>query len=58
MAKPLNHDRRVRALLTAKVGKGSNPVAKAMILQSRGGRHTDRRKEASRKACRGGASWA
>jgi hypothetical protein len=57
MSKPMNHDRRVKALLTAKVGKGSDPIAKAMIVQKRGGHHGDARKEASRRACRGGASW-
>lgn len=56
MAKPLNAKRRLQALLTS-APKGSNPVARAMIVQKRGGRHTDRSKEAARKACRGGASW-
>lgn len=56
MSKPLNHDRRIRALLTT-TNKGSNPVARAMIVQKRGGHHGDARKEASRKACRGRSSW-
>lgn len=56
MAKPLNAKRRLHALLTS-APKGSNPAARAMIIQKRGGRHTDRSKEAARKACRGGASW-
>ncbi len=58
MAKALNHDRRVRALLTRPVNKGSNPVALAMIVQKRGGHHGDARKDSSRKACRGRvSSW-
>lgn len=57
-AKPLNHDRRVHALLTKPVSAGSNPVARAMIVQKRGGHHGDARKESSRKACRGRASWS
>lgn len=52
MSKPMNNKRRLKALL-APGAKGSNPVARAMILQSRGGHHGDKRKEASRHACRG-----
>ena len=53
MKKPMNHSRRVKAL-ASKGNKGSNPIALAMILRSAGGRHTDRRKESNRYACRGG----
>lgn len=52
MAKPMNQKRRVKALF-APSAKGSNPVARAMILASRGGHHGDKRKETSRAACRG-----
>jgi len=53
MARPMNMERRIRAALSATPTRGSNPVARAMIIQSRGGRHVDRKKEASRRACRG-----
>jgi hypothetical protein len=53
MAKPMNMERRIRATFSAKPARGSNPVARAMILQKRGGRHPDRKKEAARRACRG-----
>ena len=37
-----------------KAPKRRNPVVQAMIARSaKAGRHTDKRKEASRKACRG-----
>lgn len=51
--KPLNHQRRIKALLNKEIDQGSNPVAKAMIVQKRGGYHPDARKVASKKACRG-----
>jgi len=53
MARPMNMERRIRTALSATPARGSNPVARAMLVQSRGGRHTDRKKEASRRACRG-----
>lgn len=40
--------------MSKKAPKRRNPVVQAMIARSaKAGRHTDRRKEASRKACRG-----
>jgi hypothetical protein len=58
MKKPLNHHRRIRALETATVRPGSNPVARAMIIQKRGGHHGDLRKTESKSACRGKvSSW-
>lgn len=58
MSKPLNHARRVHALMTKPVNKGSNPAALAMIVQKRGGSHGDARKDASKRACRGRvSSW-
>ena len=53
MAKPMNMKRRIRALERATIAKGSNPVARAMVIGKRGGHHGDARKEASRSACRG-----
>jgi hypothetical protein len=52
MAKSMNQKRRTKALF-APSAKGSNPVARAMIIASRGGHHGDKRKEQSRSACRG-----
>jgi len=59
--KALNKERRLRAaekaMAAGETPKARNPVALAMILQGRGGRHTDRRKQASRKACRGRVAY-
>jgi hypothetical protein len=42
------------AAMKKKAPKRRNPVVQAMIARSaKAGRHTDKRKEASRKACRG-----
>lgn len=38
--------------------KRRNPVVQAMMLRSaKAGRHTDKRKQASKKACRGKVRW-
>ena len=52
MKKPLNAKRRVKALLTAKVGPTRAPVARTTVLLTRGGAMPDKRKEAARNACR------
>ena len=51
--KPMNFKRRLKAAETAKGGAPRNPVALAMALRGGQGRHTDKKKAASKKACRG-----
>lgn len=53
MAKPMNMERRIRALETAPVTKTRNPVALALLLRGSGRRHGDAKKQRSREACRG-----
>lgn len=59
--KALNQTRRLRAaekaMASGETPKTRNPVALAMILQGRGGHHGDKRKQASRKACRGRVAY-
>lgn len=41
-----------------KAPKKRNPVVQAMMLRSaKAGRHPDKRKQASKKACRGKVRW-
>lgn len=56
MSKPLNHERRIRQMLTKPVSNVGSPARLALTLRTGGGRHTDRKKDASRKACRGRAA--
>lgn len=55
--KAKNHERRLRAAERAMnagtAPKARNPVALAMALRGGQGRHTCRKREASRRACRG-----
>jgi hypothetical protein len=59
--KPMNAERRLRAaekaMRAGDTPKVRDPAALALLLQGRGGHHGDRRKEASRKACRGKVSY-
>lgn len=54
MAKPMNHKRRIKALEQTKVTR-RNGVAVALARRggAGAGRHTDKKKAASKKACRG-----
>lgn len=52
MAKPMNHRRRVK-LLESTTLTPRNPVALAMSQRRGQGRHPDKRKSASKRACRG-----
>lgn len=53
MAKALNHKRRLKAREAARPSKPRDLNALALIVSRKGGHHGDKRKEASRKACRG-----
>jgi hypothetical protein len=57
MAKPMNHKRRLRAAEQKKVRKARDLNALAMLLARKDGHHGDKRKERSRKACRGKAAY-
>lgn len=57
MAKPMNHRRRIKALENTPVGKPRNEGVIAMVLRNGQGRHPDKKKAASKKACRGKVSW-
>jgi hypothetical protein len=51
--KPMNHKRRLKALESMTPRKGRDLNALAMLLARKGGHHGDKRKEASKSACRG-----
>jgi hypothetical protein len=53
MAKPMNMQRRIKALENAGPIKTRDPVALAMALRGGQGRHKDHKKDQSRRACRG-----
>jgi len=53
MSKPMNHRRRLKALENATPAKTRNPYALACSLRNGAGNHGDKRKKASKKACRG-----
>lgn len=63
MSKPMNHKRRLRqaekAMRAGETPATRDPAALALALRggSGAGRHPDRRKERSRKACRGKVAW-
>lgn len=53
MSKPLNHQRRLKALMNT-TAKARNPVARTLAaLGRKGGHHGNPKKQASRMACRG-----
>lgn len=49
----MNARRRLRAAEEAETAKARDRNALALILSRKGGHHGDRRKERSRRACRG-----
>lgn len=57
MARAMNHRRRLARAERAQREQAApvqrNPVALAMALRNGDGRHVDRKREASRRACRG-----
>ena len=55
--KAMNHKRRLKALEAQDSGKGRDLNALAMLLARKDGHHGDKRKEASKKACRGKAEY-
>lgn len=61
MAKAMNHRKRLRAaeraMSAGDTPKARNPVALAMALRGGQGRHKDRKREASRRACRGKVAY-
>jgi hypothetical protein len=59
MAKPMNHKRRLKALERTRAATPRNEVAVALARRggAGAGRHTDKKKQASRDACRGKVSY-
>jgi len=55
--KTLNHRRRLKAAENAKAPKARDLNALALIVARKGGHHGDKRKQASRSACRGRVSY-
>jgi len=55
MAKPMNHERRLKALERTRAATPRNEVAIALARRggAGAGRHADKKKQASKNACRG-----
>jgi len=55
--KALNHKRRLRATEKTKAPKARDRNVLALIVARKGGHHGDKRKERSRRACRGKVAY-